>query len=228
MRKRNADGTWRSARKAIKISERVRIARWVEAEILRLKRLGLSFDDIAEQITKIGRGTAQAMVTLPDRIRFPPDYRISRQACCKAFRRAITREPNLAAHEMRLVDTERCENMFLALQSGIRKGDPRSIEVGVKVLSHRAEINGFKAAARVDMTGPGVTVLVQQEAAADAQAMADLSRLTLEELREYRRLEAKTRAAPHMIEIEATRTPEAPQEVIVSLTPKTTKLAENK
>jgi hypothetical protein len=227
MRKRNADGTWRSARSASRISERVRIARWVEAEILRLKGLGLSFDAIAEQITKIGRGTAQAMVTLPDGICFSSDYRISRQACCKAFRKAITREPNLAAQEMRLVDTERCEAMFLALQSGIRRGDPRSIEVGVKVLSHRAEINGFKAAARVDMTGPGVTVLVQQQAA-DAQAMADLSRLTLEELREYRRLEAKTRAAPYMIEIEATRTPEAPQEAVVSLTPKTTKLTENK
>jgi len=42
--------TWRSARKASSVSDRVRIARWVEAEILRLKRLGLSFDAIAEQM----------------------------------------------------------------------------------------------------------------------------------------------------------------------------------
>jgi hypothetical protein len=43
--------------------------------------------------------------------------------------------------------------MFLSLQPGIRKGDPRSVEVGVKVLVHKAEINGYKAPARVEMTG---------------------------------------------------------------------------
>jgi hypothetical protein len=59
MRKRNADGTFRSARKALRVSERIRIARWVEAQTLRLKRLGLSFDAIAEQITKVGRGEAR-------------------------------------------------------------------------------------------------------------------------------------------------------------------------
>ena len=42
-------------------------------------------------------------------------------------------------------------------------------------------------------------MLVQQQAAADAQVIADLDRLTLEELREYRRLEAKARGAPDMI-----------------------------
>jgi len=153
MRKRNADGTWRSARKASSVSERVRLARWVEAETLRLKRLGLSFDAIAEQITKIGRGEAQAIVKISDGVTFPPDYHISRQACCKAFRKAITREPNLEAMEMRLVDTDRCEDMFLSLQTGIRKGDPRSIEVAVKVLIHKSEINGYKAPAKVEMTG---------------------------------------------------------------------------
>ena len=153
MRKRNADGTWRSARKASSVSDRVSTARWVEAETLRLKRLGLSFDAIAEQITKIGRGEAQAMVTISDGVTFPPDYHISRQACCKAFRKAIMREPNLEAMEMRLVDTDRCEDLFLSLQAGIRKGDPRSIEVAVKVLSHKSEINGYKAPAKVEMTG---------------------------------------------------------------------------
>jgi hypothetical protein len=153
MRTRNADGTWRSARKPSSVSERVRIARWVEAEILRLKRLGLSFDAIAEQITKVGRGEAQAMVTISDGITFPPDYHISRQACCKAFRKAITREPSLEAMEMRLVDTDRCEAMFLSLQAGIRKGDPRSVEVAVKVLVHKADLNGYRAPAKVEMTG---------------------------------------------------------------------------
>ena len=101
------------------------------------------------------------------------------------------------------------EEMFLSLQAGIRKGDPRSIEVGVKLLVHKAEMNGYKAPARVDMTGTRVDVLVQQQAAADAQALADLDRLTLEELREYRRLEAKARSAPDLIDGDSPQAGEA-------------------
>src|ERR1700722_7297322 len=153
MKKRSADGTFRSARRALRVSERIRIARWVEAQTLRLKWLGLSFDAIAEQITKFGRGEAGATATMPDEVPFPPDYHISRQACCKAFRKAIMREPSLLTEEMRVIDTGRCEDMYLSLQPGIRKGDPRSVEVGVKVFAHEAEINGYKAPARVEMTG---------------------------------------------------------------------------
>jgi hypothetical protein len=99
--------------------------------------------------------------------------------------------------------------MFLSLQAGIRQGDPRSIEVGVKVLAHKAEMNGYKAPARVDMTGTRVDVLILQQAAADAQALADLDRLTLEELREYRHLEAKARGLSDVIESETVQTPGA-------------------
>jgi phage FluMu protein gp41 len=43
--------------------------------------------------------------------------------------------------------------MFLSLQAGIRQGDPRSIEVGVRVLIHKADLNGYKAAEKVEVTG---------------------------------------------------------------------------
>jgi phage FluMu protein gp41 len=43
--------------------------------------------------------------------------------------------------------------MFLSLQAGSRQGDPRSIEVGVRVLMHKAELNGYKAAEKIEMTG---------------------------------------------------------------------------
>ena len=36
------------------VSEAVLRARWVEAETIHLKRIGLSFDAIAEHITRIG------------------------------------------------------------------------------------------------------------------------------------------------------------------------------
>jgi len=100
--------------------------------------------------------------------------------------------------------------MLLSLHPGIRQGHPRSIEVGVKVLTHKAEINGYKAPARVEVTGnTRHNVLVQEQASAEAQAVADLNRLTVEELREYRRLEAKAQGTADAIETEMAKQPDA-------------------
>jgi len=153
MMKRQPDGTWRNTRQALTVSDAVRRARWVEAETLRLKRMGLSFDAIAEQIGRVGCGRAQALVEIPAGLTFPPDYTISRQACHKAFKRAIAREPSLELEEFRKLDTERAEEMFMNLQPVIRKGNPRAIEVGVKLLDHTAKIQGYASPQRHELTG---------------------------------------------------------------------------
>jgi len=83
------------------VSEAILRARWIEAETIHLKRMGLSFDAIAEQITRVGRRQAQAIVAIPNGATFPPYFQISRQACHKAFRKAVARESSLAAEEFR-------------------------------------------------------------------------------------------------------------------------------
>lgn len=153
MMKRQPNGRWRGTRQAVVASETVLRARWIEAETIHLKRIGLTFDAIADQIIRIGRGQAQPIVAIPDGISFPSDFQISRQACHKAFRKAIAREPSLAAEEFRKLDSARCEDMFMNLQPGIRKGNPRSIEAGIKVLRHSAQINGYAAPQRHELTG---------------------------------------------------------------------------
>ncbi len=210
---RNSDGTLRRANRPQRLTNRSIIARWVEAETLHLKRLGMGYQAIADQIVGAAHGQRKAMVPVPAEAEFPRDYGISMQAVHRAFLRGIVRLPNAEAAALRKLDNERLEDMLLSLQPGIRRGDPRSVEVGVKVLTHKAEINGYKAPARVEMTGgTQLNVLVQQQAAAEAQALADLSRLTLEELREYRRLETKAQCAPDVIEIDAVKALEAPDE----------------
>jgi hypothetical protein len=152
--KRQPDGTWRCTRQAVKVSDAVRRARWVEAETLSLKRMGLySFETIAEQITRVGQGRAQALVEIPTGLTFPPDYTISRQACHKAFKKAIAREPSLELEEFRKLDTERAEQMLLNLQPAIRKGNPHAIEVGLKLLDHTAKIQGYASPQRHELTG---------------------------------------------------------------------------
>jgi hypothetical protein len=39
------------------------------------------------------------------------------------------------------------------LQPGIRRGNPRAVEVGIKVLDHTAKINGYAAAQKHELTG---------------------------------------------------------------------------
>jgi hypothetical protein len=151
--KRQPDGTWRGPRQAVVVSDAVRRARWIEAETISLKRMGLSFDAIAGQITRIGRGQAQSLVEIPAGLSFPTDYIITRQACHKAFTKAIAREPSLELEEFRKLDNERTEEMFMNLQPGIRKGNPRAIEIGLKLLEHTAKIQGYNAPQKHELTG---------------------------------------------------------------------------
>ncbi len=151
--KRQPDGTWRGARQPVAVSDSVLRARWVETETVRLKSKGFSFDEIAGQITRVGRGQSQSLTPLPPGISFPPDYVISKQGCQKAFKKAIAREPALEVEEFRKIDTARCEEMFLSLQVGIRKGNPNAIATGVKVLDHTAKINGYAVPQRHELTG---------------------------------------------------------------------------
>jgi hypothetical protein len=155
MMKRHPDGKWRNARSPIVTSTEMLRARWIESEVLRLKTMGLSFEEMAGQITRVGRGKAPALVPIPEGVTFPEGYSITRQACHKAFRKALARQPALELEELRKLDNARSEEMFLNLQPGIRKGDTRAMEVGVKVLDHEARINGYAAAQKHELTGKG-------------------------------------------------------------------------
>jgi hypothetical protein len=135
------------------VSEAVLRARWIEAESIHLKRMGLSFDAISEQITRVGCGQAHPIVAVPEGVKFGPDYTISRQACHKAFRKAIAREPSLAVDELRKLDSSRSEELFLDLQPAIRKGNARAVEVGIKLLDRSARIHGYAAPHRHELTG---------------------------------------------------------------------------
>jgi hypothetical protein len=115
--------------------------------------MGLSFEEMAEQITRVGRNKSPALVAIPQGVTFPENYSITRQACHKAFRKALARQPALELEELRKLDNARSEEMFLNLQPGIRKGNVRAIEVGIKVLDHSAKINGHAAPQRHELTG---------------------------------------------------------------------------
>src|SRR5580704_4922717 len=95
-------------------------SRWLEGEVLRLKRLGFSYEAIAQQITEVGRGQRASLTALPEDVTFSPDYEITAMGCQKALKRAQKRAPTPDADEIRRLDTDRCEDMYLSLTPSIR------------------------------------------------------------------------------------------------------------
>ena len=118
-------------------------ARWVTDEILRCKRTGLSMAVIAVHIGRVGQGHESPLSPLPGGIEFPSNYRLSESAVFKAYHKAMDLEPAINAEVFRKEDTARCEEMYLKLQSGISTGDPRHIDTAVRVLAHKAKLNGY-------------------------------------------------------------------------------------
>jgi hypothetical protein len=141
--KRNPDGTYRNARHAIVVSDRMIVACWVTAEILVCKRKGLSMAAIAVHIGRVGQGHVQPLSPFPDGIEFPANYGISESAVYKGYHKAMDRQPAIDAEVYRKEDRARCEEMYLKLQAEISQGDPRHIDTGVHVLAHKAKLNGY-------------------------------------------------------------------------------------
>ena len=101
MSARNPDGRFRNHNKPIVLSPDMLRSRWVEGEVLRLKRLGFSYEAIAPQITEVGRGQRAPLTPLPEDVTFPPDYTITAMGCHAALKRAQRRAPKSEADEMR-------------------------------------------------------------------------------------------------------------------------------
>ena len=149
--KRQPDGRFRGNRSAIQTSNKILIGRWVEREVIRLKRMGMSFETIADCLSRAGRGEFVPTVSIPEDVSFPPDYSISKMGVCKAYRRRMEREPSLQAHEHRPLDTERLEEIYLTVQPGIRRGEPRAIEVALRTLALKSKVVGYETPSKVEL-----------------------------------------------------------------------------
>jgi hypothetical protein len=146
--KRQPDGTFRGARRPVVVSAATVRARWVESEVLALKCMGLRLEEIARHIARVGRGQEKPITPLPEHIAFEPNYSISRQACHKAFNKALAREPSFNAKEFRKLCNLRCETMYLNLQPSMRQSDPQAAVAGVRILEFQAKLNNCLSADR--------------------------------------------------------------------------------
>ena len=73
----------------------------------------------------------------------------------------MDQEPAIDAEVLRKEDTARCEEMYIKLQPGISNGDPRHIDTGVRVLAHKAKLNGYAAAPeQVNSGGVGLNIIL--------------------------------------------------------------------
>ena len=199
-KRRHSDGRFRGAREPLTPTTRIQRSRWVEAEVLRRKTLGVnSFSQIAEQITKVGRAETPPVVDYPPGLIFPPNYSISAVACWKACQRALDRSPRLGAEEMRLIDTDRLEDAILAAQKGVKQGDPGSLQALSRLITTKARLNGYLASQKLEVSGKGGGP-VEIKGVSDEELVKMLERLTEEEVNEFLRLWNKANGAsvqPH-------------------------------
>jgi hypothetical protein len=205
MSARNPDGRFRNNNKPVVLSAEILRSRWLEGEVLRLKRLGFSYEAIAQQVTEVGRGQRSPLTPLPEDVTFPLDYHITAMGCHAALKRAQKRAPKLEADEMRRLDTDRCEDMFLSLTPSIRQGDPQAVRAAVQVLALKAGINGYKSSEMEVRVSPGTswssTLSKDQTVTLFKEAMTLLVEggITMEEMKQVAGLEAPA------IEVEVTK-----------------------
>jgi hypothetical protein len=142
-RQRNDDGTFGRANAPSRTTDRTSIARWAEDEVVQRKIGGGSFSNIADAVSKAGRGEIASRIPRPEGVKFPADYSISGRAAAKAFGRRNTREPSQTPEELRALIYLRLENILLVLQPGLQRGQPRSVARGITVLDRMAKIAGL-------------------------------------------------------------------------------------
>ena len=139
---RNEDGTFRNHHKTKIPSAKTIRARWIEAEILRLKDEHLKDEAIANHLTLVGRGQRQPLVPFPSGITFPPNFSITHQAVSKAHNRAVDRIPLIEVQRL-LKQTDRdLENTLTCLAPGVRNGDPRAANASTRVHELRLRLHG--------------------------------------------------------------------------------------
>src|ERR1022692_4838593 len=140
MARRNLDGRYRNNNLPKTLPNSILISRWVELETVTLRVMGLSLGEIARRLTAKGRGTQPAMNPVPAEVTFPANYSITASACAKALKRALDREPRIEARTLVQVTIKRTEELFLSLQSDIRRGDTKAITAATRVLALQMNI----------------------------------------------------------------------------------------
>jgi hypothetical protein len=139
---RNEDGTFRNHHKVKTASGRTIRARWVEAEILRLKDEHMKTEAIAHHIILVGRGERQPMVPFPPGITFPPNFSFTHQAVSKAYNRAVDRIPVIEAQRL-IKQTDRdLEHQLSCMAAGVRNGDPAAVNASTHIHELRLKAHG--------------------------------------------------------------------------------------
>jgi hypothetical protein len=132
------------------VSDRHLIAKWVRKNAVMLKRKGASFESIAEYLTQVGQGLVKAEIPLPDDVKLPEGYSITKQSVHRAFQKGLAETPALESAEVRELANQRFDEIWRAMSAGIRKRDPKILAIAVRTLSEWAKLNGAVVDTKAD------------------------------------------------------------------------------
>jgi hypothetical protein len=187
---RNRDGKFRGTHQKAVISADTTRSRWAESEALRLKKLGMSDADIANQIVRIAKGEATPLEPLPPDVTFPENFTYSRQAVAKAVSRALPRIPNFEAGDFLKLTIERLEGAVLQSQVALQRREPGAVQYLVYVVSTQAKLLGMP---KRKIEKPAGAETQSANLLNDDQTAEMLGRLTPDEQQDLLRLGRKAR-----------------------------------
>jgi hypothetical protein len=101
---RNSDGTLCQANQPKQLTNRSLIARWVEVETLHLKRLGMSYQAIADHLARVAHGRQKADGADSGRGPVSQGLQHFYAGGSPGVSRGIIRLPNAEAVELRTLD----------------------------------------------------------------------------------------------------------------------------
>jgi DNA-binding transcriptional MerR regulator len=94
-----------------------------ERQVLELRRAGVTFDAIAEQLKYADRGAAY-----------------------KAFKRALTRTLQEPAAELRDLEVDRLDQLQIAMWEQAMRGDVQAVDRVLRIMAQRAQLLGLNHA----------------------------------------------------------------------------------
>jgi hypothetical protein len=93
-------------------------------------------------------------IELPANVIFPVGYTITTKRVFELARQALDRYPMLEAQALRVLWMTRYEEAWAHLQPGMRKRNPRAIEVGMKIAERAAKLCGLDMPTKLAVTDP--------------------------------------------------------------------------
>jgi hypothetical protein len=127
------------------------IARWVEVNVIRLRRVGLSFQKIPELLIAAGRGGDRADMKMPPAgLQLPMDHSITAMGVFQAYAKVMNGAPSPKATQWDKEQVERCDIVWRKMQPNLNNDRASAAMEALKAIEVASKLLGTHAPVKID------------------------------------------------------------------------------